>query len=274
MTRDSPLNTQKTNKRFRVRGIALPIEHGGWGFLFEPLVAAIAVAPSIGGVWISLLFIGAFLTRQPLKVWLSALLAKRELPQTRTAFYFVVAYSVVFVAGLVGSLNYFRVENNVLFMLFVPVGLFQVYCDVSGQSRRLIPELIGVVVLSSSSAAITYAGGWTAAESIALWAVFVARLAPSVIYVRNRLRLEKGKRFSYARVAAANFAALLGVGILYSVRLVPLLTVFVFAVLTGRAMMGMSRYRVKSKAIRIGIWEVIYGILTVLSVIAGYYFDV
>ncbi len=66
----------------RLKAVALPIEHGSWGFLFEPLLAGLLVAPSFASIWIALLVIGAFLTRQPLKVYLTDLQAKRNLPQT------------------------------------------------------------------------------------------------------------------------------------------------------------------------------------------------
>lgn len=52
----------------RVRQVALPVEHGGWAFLLEPLIAGLAIAYSTGAPWIACLTIGAFLTRQPLKV--------------------------------------------------------------------------------------------------------------------------------------------------------------------------------------------------------------
>jgi len=52
--------------------------------------------------------------------------------------------------------------------------------------------------------------------------------------------------------------------------LVPKLTVFMFAILAARAIWGLSPYRKKAKAMRIGVWEVVYGALTVLAAILGY----
>ena len=50
------------------------------------------------------------------------------------------------------------------------------------------------------------------------------------------------------------------------------LTVAMFGVLFGRELLGFSPYRKKLKAMQIGIREVIYGLLTVLSIVIGYYF--
>jgi hypothetical protein len=43
-----------------------------------------------------------------------------------------------------------------------------------------------------------------------------------------------------------------------------------FAFLMLRSIHGLSPYRIKMKAMKIGIWEVVYGTLTVATIIAGY----
>ncbi len=47
-----------------------------------------------------------------------------------------------------------------------------------------------------------------------------------------------------------------------------------FVVLLTRAVWGLSRFRRRVKAMKIGIWEVVYGTLTVLSIIAGHYLHI
>lgn len=260
-----------TKRNVRVRGIALPVEHGAWGFLFEPLVAAIAVAGSFNAIWISMLVIGAFLTRQPLKILLADLQAKRNLPQTSVAIKFVFIYGAIFSIGLIGSLNFSKLEFFLPFALIFPLAIYQIYCDASRQTRQLLPELTGAIAISSSAAVIALAGGWTLSAAFALWGIFVARLIPSILYVRNRLKLEKDKEFLMFPVIATQFLALGFVGILATNGLGSKLTLGVFVVLLTRTVIGLSPFRSKIKAIKIGIWEVIYGLLTVLSVIIGYY---
>jgi hypothetical protein len=46
------------------------------------------------------------------------------------------------------------------------------------------------------------------------------------------------------------------------------------AFLLGRAVQGMSPLRQKATAKQIGVQEVIYGCVTVLTVVIGYYFGV
>ena len=47
------------NRNVKVKTIALPIEHGSWGFVFEPLAAGLLIAFSPSAIWITLLVVGA-----------------------------------------------------------------------------------------------------------------------------------------------------------------------------------------------------------------------
>ena len=257
-----------------VKTIALPIEHGSWGFVFEPLAAGLLIAFTPSALWIVLLVVGAFLTRQPLKVLLNARQANRALPQTPVALKFVALYGAIFTIGLAGSLAFVPANAFAPFLLVMPLAAYQIYCDAARRSRQLLPELTGAVAVSSSVAVIAIAAGWTFPAAFALWAIFVARLIPSILYVRNRLLLEKGKSFSASVPAGAHIAALALVGALAFYGLSPWLRVLMFAVLLGRGAVGLSKYRSKIKAMRIGVWEVAYGTLTALSVVIGYYLNV
>lgn len=263
-----------TKRDARLRGIALPIEHGSWGFLFEPMLAGLLIAPSFAAIWISLLMIGAFLTRQPLKIWLTDLKAQRKLPQTTVAIKFTSIYGIIFLAGLTGCLYFVKLENFVPFLLISPLIIYQIYCDASRQSRNLLPEITGAIAISSSIAVIALADNRTFISSFALWLIFIARLISSIIYVRNRLRLEKGKEFSFITNFLINLTAVLFIGCLTYFGLSSILTLIMFLILFGRSIWGLSPYRKKVKAMKIGIWEVIYGTLTALSVVFGYYLQI
>jgi hypothetical protein len=260
--------------KVNTKAIALPIEHGSWGFVFEPLTAGLLIAFSPSALWIVLLVTGAFLTRQPLKVLLNAWQAKRALPQTPVAQKFVLIYGAVFTLGLLGSLYFVPKAAFLPFLFVLPLAAYQIYCDASRKSRQLLPELTGAIAVSSSVAVIALADNWTLAAALALWAIFVARLIPSILYVRNRLLLEKGKAFSSFMPVFSHVIAFAVVGALAFYGLSPLLTAVMFAVLLGRAAVGLSPYRSKIKAMRIGVWEVIYGTLTALSVVIGYYLSI
>lgn len=261
-------------RNVKLKQIALPTEHGSWGFLFEPLLAGILIAPSITSIWFAILLIGAFLTRQPLKIYLNDFQVKRNLPQTEAAFKFILIFGGIFTVGLLGSLYFAKAESFYPFLLILPLGIYQIYCDASKKSRQLLPELTGAIAISSSVAAVTLAGGFSWTTSLALWVVFICRLIPSILYVRNRLKLEKGKSFSAISVAITNFVAFMVVGLLATNGLIPKLPVAMFFILMIRSLLGLSSFRSKIKAMRIGVWEVIYGTLTAFSVVLGFYFKI
>lgn len=257
--------------KIRAKAVALPVEHGSWGFLIEPLVAGIVIAPSTASTWVATLVIGTFLLRQPLKVILSGGKSARQLPQTALAFKFVFAYAAVLCAGAIGCILYVRPESFVPFALVIPFVAYQIYCDATRNSRQLFAEIIGSVAISSSIAVIVLADGWDYPKAFALWAVMSIRFITSIIYVRNRLNLEKGKKYSVIMPVSAHIFGAAIVLVLAVKGLSPYMMVLMFSVLLTRCSIGLSSYRKKVKAIKIGIAEVVYGSLTVLCLVVGYY---
>lgn len=256
-------------QKVRLGQVALPTEHGSWGFLFEPIVAGLALAPSVGGIWLAVMVIGAFLLRQPLKVVL--ITRKRPVPQTAYALRFALIFGVVMLAGFAGSIICAPQISFVPLILAVPLAAYQIYCDAGRRSRQLTAELLGSTAIASSIASIAIAGGWGELSAGALWLVMTARLIPSILYVRNRLDLEKGKTANRTIPIAAHLAALTAVAAGAAFFVIPKLTLVMFAILLARCAFGLSSFRKKVKAMRIGIGEVIYGTLTVISLIVGYY---
>ena len=263
--------TERLKTKALARSIALPVEHGAWGFLFEPLAAGLIIAPSIAALWLALFVVGAFLMRQPLKFLFADWQQGRHLPRTDMALRFGLIFGAIATAGLLGSLSFAPLESFIPFIIVAPFTVWLIVQDVARQTRQLLPELIAAFVLASSVAAIALANDFSFSSASALWAILLARLIPSVLYVRSRLRLEKGKNFSRSSPILAHLFALMFIGGLAFYGLSPLLTVAMFGVLFGRALLGLSPYRKKIKAMQIGIREVIYGLLTVLSIVIGYY---
>jgi hypothetical protein len=87
----------------RLRPIAIPSEHGGWGLLGAPILAGLMLAPSWAGSWIALAGIALFLTRQPFRLALTDLRKGKRYPRTGWAIRFAVGYSAVGLAALVAA---------------------------------------------------------------------------------------------------------------------------------------------------------------------------
>lgn len=266
--------TVKRDAKIPAKSIALPVEHGAWGFLFEPLVAGLILAPSLAAPFILLLVTGAFLTRQPIKFLLGDWLQSRQLPRTTVALRFVLIFGGIAAAGLLGSLFFAPLHSFIPFVFVAPFVVYLIVQDVARQTRQLLPELLAAFALASSVTVLALAGGLGYSFSFVLWAIMLARLIPSVLYVRSRLRLEKGKEFSQFAPVAAHVLALITVGAFFYFDLSSILTVLILAFLTARAAFGLSRFHRSMTAKAIGIREVFYGVLYVLAIVSGYYWGV
>ncbi|MFN6962183.1 MAG: YwiC-like family protein [Pyrinomonadaceae bacterium] len=257
-----------------VKSIVLPIEHGSWGFLLEPIALGLILAPSLPAVFITITVVGAFLTRQPLKFLIADLRQGRRLPRTEIAQRYGLIFAGVAALGLVGTLLTAPLASLVPLAAAVPLAGYVMLQDAARQSRELVPEILAAVALSASTAAIVAAGGGSWPIALSMWGIMLARLVPSIVYVRSRLRLEKGKEFSRLPSIVLHVAAAAAAAGFFAYGTGPFLTVAMMALLLGRSIVGLSPIRVPAKAKQIGIEEVAYGVLTVLSVVFGFYFKI
>jgi hypothetical protein len=252
----------------------LPVEHGAWGFLFEPALAGLIVAPSLAAPFVLMLFVAAFLARQPLKFLIADILQGRRLPRTGVALQFALIYVAIAIFGLTGMVLTAPPFAFIPLAAAAPLVVYLIVRDVSRQSRDLLPEMTAAFALASSISVFALAAGWDYAVAFVLWTIMLARLVPSVLYVRSRLRLAKGKEYSIAAPLGAHAVALLIVLAFYLTNAGSLLTVLMAALLLGRCACGLSRYRKILKAKIIGIWEVGYGFLFALSIVLGHYLNI
>ncbi|HET7746071.1 MAG TPA: YwiC-like family protein, partial [Vicinamibacteria bacterium] len=75
------------------RQVALPVEHGGWGLLAEPLVLGLILAPSAAGAALAIAGLLAFLARHPLKIALTDRRRGSRHPRTAAAERMAAAYA-------------------------------------------------------------------------------------------------------------------------------------------------------------------------------------
>jgi hypothetical protein len=267
------INTRDV-RSVKARQVALPVEHGGWSFLFEPIVAGLAISFSIGGVWIAVMIIGAFLLRRPLSVWAMQVVAGRQSEFRSLSAKYAAAYALVLAAGAVGILLTVDFWALLPLIILPPLAVFQLYSDVYRQNRQMLPETAGALAMSASAAAIILAGGSGLKLAAAVWFFLAARLITSIVYVRDRLSAEKGKPFTYWPAVSAHVVALVLTAALAAFGKLPFLTIPAMALLLFRASVGLSHYRKPTKAMKIGIIEVMLGIISLAALIAGHYLGI
>ena len=267
MTASSP---HRVTNPVRLRPIALPVEHGGWSLLLEPIALGLLLAPSPTGALISVAAIGLFLARHPYKLavrdWRTGRRGRRALIAERFAvLYLLVGLLAASLAVKTGGFTF------LLPLIFaVPVAIVQLAFDSLGRSRSLIAELAGAAATGSLASAIALSGGWPRATAFALWVIMAARSIPTILYLRTRLRLMRGKSSSRWWPLVAHVAALMATASLCVFELAPWLAGGAMLVLLIRSVLGLSRSKNQTTPQRLGVGELIFGALTVTLSVFGY----
>lgn len=265
------MTARAVKKRPNLKSIALPAEHGGWGFLLEPVLLGLIAAFSGAGVVLALGMLGAFLLHQPLKIALKDRAKGRRTERTGWAERFILLYGGT--AGLIFAWLILSQDLGFLLplLLALPLIIWQFWYDLLNQSRALIAELCGAVALGAIAPSIALLAGWAFGAALVLWALVALRAVPSILYVRARLRLERGKSAAILSANAAHgLAFLLGLPLVIGAD-APLISLLLLAFLGLRSLWGLSAYRKPAaRPAIIGIQELIYGILFALGIGLGY----
>lgn len=261
--------------RVVIRSVALPAEHGGWGFLIEPIVLGLLVAPTFAGFLLGVAAIAVFLVHQPLKVAIKDRRKGVRPPRAVWAERFSAGYGLVAVGAFAATLALAPSADFLIpLALAMPLAVVQLLYDARNQSRRLVPELSGACALATTSTAIALLGGWGLLPALVLWLIASLRAVVSILYVRARLNLEHRKRQTPWVAWAAHGAALVVMVALAVASRGPWLGVAAFGILLARAAIGLSSYRTPRPAKIIGPMEMGYGLLTAVLTGVGFRFGV
>jgi hypothetical protein len=252
------------------KSVALPSEHGGWGMLAEPLLLGLVVAPSRASACLAVASLAAFLARHPLKLALSDRTRGTRHPRTVAAERVALAYAAAAMAAAAGAFALAGSRPFLPLLAAAPLALLQVTFDVRLQGRRLAPELCGGVALSALAPAMMLAGGWPVAPSVAAGALLAMKATTSVLYVRARLRLDRGQRPPLAPTLGAHAAALSAAAAVCLAGWAPWVAVAGIGLLLLRAVYGLSPWRRIVRAQALGFQELGLGLGFALSLALGF----
>ncbi len=240
-----------------LRPLVLPTEHGGWGFLLEPLVLGLLVKASFGGALIALAALFGFLTRQPLKLAMQDALRRKSYPRTFWCRTFALGYLALAGASIACAIAVSGWRLSIPFAIVAPLALVTLVADAKNRSRRLMPELAGSIAMASTAAAIGLAGGLSNIASFSLMALIVLRGIPSILYVRTLLtRAHK----QVASSTSALVAHLVAVPLAYIAG--SLFAAAATVALLARAAWGLTHEVPRAKTI--GWREIAWGAVTVV----------
>ena len=254
----------------RLKAVAIPAEHGGWGFLLEPILLGLLVAPSWGGVFLAIAVLAAFLVRHPLKLALTDRRRGRRYARTVMAERFMLLYLTTALLALVAAILAAGPVMLLPLALAAPLAAIQLLYDAQNKGRHWLPETTSPTALAASGTSIALAGGWSMGPALALWIIMAARAIPAVLYVRARLRLEKGQRPALAPALLSHLVSIGIVLVLVQAGLAPYLAVLAMVILLARAAYGLSKYRRSVVPKVIGFQEMGFGGMTATLTALGF----
>ncbi len=270
MSSSSTTAGRDVSRSVSFRSVGLPAEHGSWSLVSEPILLGLFVAPSWAGLALVVAAFSLFLFNRPFKVWMGDRRRGRVYERTSVAQRIMVVYGAIAVAASLIALLLGGLLPFAPFLLAMPLLLVFMYYD-QRPGRHWQAELAAPVAFAGVVAAVALAGGLTWIVALSLWGFMVARAVPTILYVRARLRLDKGKPGSPWGILLAHVAAVVVVVGLVWPGWLPLTAVIAVAILLTRAVWGLSPYRWRSSAKALGFLEMGFGLLTVLLVAVGFW---
>lgn len=195
-----------------LRSLAVPNEHGGWGFTLEPVILGLLVAPSTAGWGLGLMALASFFARQPTKLAAGDLRRGRVYPRTRLAVLFALLYGGLALTGL--AVAWFTGDRSFVLPLAaaLPLVVVQVVYDALGKGRTLVGELAGSLAMGGVATAIILAAGGDARLAWGAWLVLAMRGLVAIRYARAQVRRAHGRPVSKISTFAT---AVFGVCVLF-----------------------------------------------------------
>jgi hypothetical protein len=250
--------------------VVLPAEHGGWAFLGEPIVLGLLVAPSWAGACVAVAATAGFLARPPLRLLLGDRRRGRRYPRTVLAGQAFAALVVLAAAALAGAIVLARGPVLLALGIAAPLGAVALAFDLGLRSREAAAETLAALALGGTAAAVALAAGRPAPFAFGLWALLALRAVPTILFVRARLRMDRGERANPWPGLAAHALALGFGALLAGAGLAPASALAGLALLGARAAWGVSQLRPRLRTAWLGATEVAFGLAYVALLAAGF----
>jgi hypothetical protein len=252
------------------RTVALPVEHGGWGFLVEPVVLGLVLAPSAAGFCLAGAAVAAFLVRHPLRLVLLDWRKRARYPRTALAERFVLLYGATALSLVTLAAALARAPFWPAIALGAPPAVVALLYDLRGRSREALPEAAGGVALGASASAIALAGGLPAGPAFGAWALLALRGVTAILFVRARLRLDRGLPAGIPQALGSHGAAVAGSIGLARAGWGPWLGVLALVLMLLRAAHGLSPRRPSLRPQALGFRELGWALVALALFAVGY----
>ncbi len=257
--------------RVSYRSIALPVEHGGWGFTLEPILLGLLVAYSAAAWELSVAALAVFLARRPVKLVATDVVRRRWLHRTTIAASFAALYGSIALLGLVGALVTAPNRFLVAYAVAAPLAVIAVSADASSRSRTLIAELAGSTAMGATVAAIALADGWGMADAFGLWLVLAGRGVATIALVRGQIRRVHSKPVGATAIYATQLGTVAVMALAAAGGIVPWLAAVAMIGIAVLAVVSLRRPPVAAKVV--GWTQIATGLAVVLLTAVGVWLD-
>lgn len=261
------MTAQPKTARVPLKAVALPNEHGGWGFTLEPILLGLLVAPSWAGLGLSVFALAAFFTRHPLKLWLADVRKGKRFPRTPIAGRFALGYGTIGALGLLLTLVGAKGPFYWPLLAALPLMAVQLWFDAHNKGRNLLPEISGAMAMGSIASGIGLAAGMEARLALGLWLVLGMRALAAIYYARAQVMRARGSAVNLRLTYAAESLAI-GILLLGAIfGLVPWLSGVALGLLLPFSLYTFSRPPVPARVV--GWSQMAFGLLVVLLTALG-----
>jgi hypothetical protein len=243
----------------RLRPIALPAEHGGWGFTLEPVLLGLLIAPSLAGLLLGVAAVAAFSLDQPLRVALKDRLRQMDTPRTMWAERFVLLYGGIMLLAGLGAWSSATHPFWLPLIAGLPLAVWHFVGSFSRDRRTFAVELSGALAFAFLAPTIISATQGFTWPLLALWGVLAIRDVTSILYVRGILRQQRGEAVDRAAILAVHAGGVLLALVL--AQWVGLGAVLAVALLMIRSVWGLTLRKRTLRASIVGFIEIGLGVL-------------
>ncbi|MFN4231627.1 YwiC-like family protein [Thermus sp.] len=251
-----------------LKSVALPTEHGGWGFTLEPLLLGLFLSPGPHTLGLSLLGLFGFLARHPLKLAYQDLRKGKRYPRTQLALKVGGAYSALALLGLLLTALTAQGPFLLPLLLALPLGAYMLWADALNRSRDLFPEVAAALAMASLAPAGVLAGGLGPEIALGSFLALALRDVAALYYARTQVLRARGSNPKLYPAHLALWASLLLALLLQGQGLLPAPTTLALFLLALYGSLALLRPPVEAKVI--GWTQMGFGLLVVLATALGY----
>ncbi|GLV47279.1 hypothetical protein TJA_04520 [Thermus sp. LT1-2-5] len=175
-----------------LKSVALPAEHGGWGFTLEPVLLGLLLSPGAHTLGLLLLGLFGFLARHPFKLAYQDLRKGKRYPRTELALRVGSAYLLLALAGLLLTALTAQGPFLLPLLLALPLGAFMAWADAQNRTRELFPEISAALFMATLAPAGALAGGLGAQVAWGSFLALALRDVASLYYARTQVLRARG----------------------------------------------------------------------------------